>query len=234
MPNFKQLSAAELPQGVNEGYAHTTIMINAPMYLQYLLHRAQELGATTLRATLPSTGLQEALAAAEKHIHQEAIEVKISAFVNATGLSASHLVPDPNVYPIRGLTVLVEGSALKCTTVQYGAAENDPSNIGITYILPRPRSNTTVIGGTKQSGSWKAEAHPGEADEILKRAKEFAPELVGENGGFKVLSSQAGLRPGRKGGARVEIDITDERVVCHAYGHSGAGKWHLGNMSGPG
>ena len=55
-------------------------------------------------------------------------------------------------------------------------------------------------------------------DDILRRA-----ELLNKEGDFEVLSVQVGLRPGRKGGARVEIESLDGLVVCHTYGHSGAG-----------
>ena len=57
----------------------------------------------------------------------------------------------------------------------------------------------------------------------------MVPELLtGEDGGFEVLSVQCGLRPGRRGGVRVEEEVLKgegERVVrvVHAYGHAGAG-----------
>ena len=59
--------------------------------------------------------------------------------------------------------------------------------------------------------------------EILGRAKELAPELVSEDGGFEVLSEQVGFRPSREGGPRVEVEEVEGKVVVHAYGHSGAG-----------
>lgn len=59
---------------------------------------------------------------------------------------------------------------------------------------------------------------------ILENTKEWAPELLtGRDGGFEVLSSQVGLRPGREGGARVEVERVEEFVVCHAYGHASGG-----------
>jgi len=79
------------------------------------------------------------------------------------------------------------------------------------------------LGGTKQIGDWTAEPDLQTTEEILCRAKEWAPELLNEKGEFEVLSVQVGLRPGRKGGARVEIENLDGVTVCHAYGHGGAG-----------
>ena len=60
--------------------------------------------------------------------------------------------------------------------------------------------------------------------EILKGCKDLVPELLDSNGEFEVLSSQVGLRPGREGGPRVELEILrNKEVVIHSYGHAGAG-----------
>ncbi len=58
---------------------------------------------------------------------------------------------------------------------------------------------------------------------ILDRARELAPELLGADGQFDVVSTQLGLRPSRDGGPRVELVESGGRIVVHAYGHSGAG-----------
>jgi D-amino-acid oxidase len=47
--------------------------------------------------------------------------------------------------------------------------------------------------------------------------------LLNDDGKFEVLSVQVGLRPARKGGVRVEIERLDGFLICHAYGHAGAG-----------
>jgi glycine/D-amino acid oxidase-like deaminating enzyme len=81
----------------------------------------------------------------------------------------------------------------------------------------------TILGGTKDIGDWSAEPNPSTTEEILRRAKEWVPELLDASGNFQVLSVQVGLRPARKGGVRVEMERVDKFVVCHAYGHAGAG-----------
>ena len=59
---------------------------------------------------------------------------------------------------------------------------------------------------------------------ILEGCKVLAPELLGDNGEFEVLSAQCGLRPGREGGARVAKEMVEPRFkVVHSYGHAGAG-----------
>lgn len=59
---------------------------------------------------------------------------------------------------------------------------------------------------------------------ILEGCKPLAPELLNSNGEFEVLSVQCGLRPSRKGGPRVEVEVVGgEYLVVHSYGHAGAG-----------
>jgi D-amino-acid oxidase len=200
------------------------------MYLHYLYETVRSLGAIDIRATLPrcstfSETLQTAADVMKSHLYELGhTEVpQISAFVNATGISALNLVPDPALYPIRGQTVTVAGEASQITTIDAFPSDPAPSSTPIMYILPRPHSNTTVLGGTKQIGDWNAKPDLQTTDDILRRAKEWAPELLNKEGEFEVLSVQVGLRPGRKGGARVEIESLDGLVVCHAYGHAGAG-----------
>jgi D-amino-acid oxidase len=215
--SFKLLPTSSLPEGTRQGQQFNSIMVNVPQYLEYLLSTAESLGATTIRKTLPSsTSLFGTLKAAKELLNS----THISAFVNATGISARQLVPDANVFPVRGQTVTVAGSAKRITTVSHDPKDG---NERITYILPRPNTNTTILGGTKQTGDWTAEVNPKDTEGILQRAETFVPELLDDSGKFKVLSVQVGLRPGRNGGARVEIEKIEGFTVCHAYGHAGAG-----------
>lgn len=64
-------------------------------------------------------------------------------FVNASGLGAKELVPDDAVFPVRGQTVLVKGEA------KYAKTMNENK-----YVIPRPGSGTTILGGTREVGNW--------------------------------------------------------------------------------
>lgn len=215
-------------------HKYKSIMINVPMYLEYLLAGATTLGAITLRAIIPtSSSLAGTLrwTAETVEYSENGHKTPVSAFVNATGIGARTLVPDDNIFPVRGQTITVKGEAKGITTVDASPDNPTPESPNITYILPRPHSGTTVLGGTKQVGTWSGQVNQQTTKEILNRAKEFAPELLNSKGEFDVISAQVGLRPGRRGGARVEIEgvrlpgqVTgDAIVVCHAYGHAGAG-----------
>jgi glycine/D-amino acid oxidase-like deaminating enzyme len=207
------------------GHKYNAIIINVPLYLQFLLDTSIQLGAQTIRTTLiTSTSLSNSLKYLTPTLRETATE-KTDAYVNATGIGAGKLVPDENVYPIRGQTITVRGSAKGITCIDASPGNSGPDSPNILYILPRPHSNITIFGGTKQANSWVAEPNPQTTKEILEAAKEWAPELLNEKGEFEVLSEQVGLRPGRKGGVRVEIETMEggDFVVCHAYGHAGAG-----------
>ena len=238
--NFKSLPPDALPNGVGEGHTFTTIMINTPMYLQYLFDTATNLGATMIRETLPkSSTLAGALRHARdtlrfRNIHPRSTNAfspsdpKIDAFVNATGLGARTLVPDDAMYPIRGQTVTVTGEAKHITTLVLNDTSSDrkflePLEPNITYVLPRLYSGTTILGGTNQEGNWNTTPDSETTKRILENAKKWAPELLNAKGEFDVVSVQVGLRPGRTGGARVELETIGDFVVCHSYGHAGAG-----------
>jgi glycine/D-amino acid oxidase-like deaminating enzyme len=228
--SYEEIPTNSLKEGIQHGHTYTSVMVNVPMYLNYLYETARSKGAIVIRASLPhhssfSQTLEAATGVVKSHLNElgQSEAPQISAFVNATGISASKLVPDPDVYPVRGQTITVAGEANQITTLDGFPSNRTPSSTPIMYVLPRPHSNTTILGGTKQIGDWNGEPDLQTTEEILRRAKEWAPELLNQKGEFDVLSTQVGLRPGRKGGARVEIENLDGIVICHAYGHAGAG-----------
>jgi len=215
------------PKGTRVGFKYLSLMINVPQYLQYLLQKAKDVGAVVIQDVLPtSLGFEAALTKAIEIVNEKSKVVQrrdITAFVNATGLGASTLVPDATMFPIRGQTITVSGEADQITTINFEPDLQKPSESVITYILPRPHSNTTVIGGTKQVGDWNPEPDQETIRELLARAKPFATELLNDKGEFTVLSCQVGFRPGRQNGPRVELEKYGDFTVCHAYGHGGAG-----------
>jgi D-amino-acid oxidase len=141
-------------------------------------------------------------------------------FINATGLGSKALVPDDDMYPIWGQTCLVSGLAPGIITKED---LSDPSHPVITYIIPRPGTNSSVLGGTKYAHQSTAEPDPGIRADILSRCRKLWPEGFDRHGGIEVLADQVGLRPGRKGGPRVELEVVGGKKVVHEYGHAGGG-----------
>ena len=70
--------------------------------------------------------------------------VEVDVWVNATGLSAKWVCGDESMYPIKGQTVLVKGEA-------RGARTWVDADL---YVIPRPGSGTTILGGTREVGNW--------------------------------------------------------------------------------
>jgi D-amino-acid oxidase len=69
---------------------------------------------------------------------------------------------------------------------------------------------------------WTGEVDLKLAEDIKKRCCELCPEL-GKLEDLKVIRHGLGLRPSRKGGARVERQAMDGKTVVHNYGAGGAG-----------
>jgi D-amino-acid oxidase len=218
------------PAGAIFGLKYQSICINVPQYLRYLHGRVISLGARIIQSPVAvSGGLAGAVRDAKRILlssDPSITEGSILALVNATGLSARHIVhPDEaaKLYPIRGQTVLVKGEAARARTLVGFPGADD-----IAYVIPRPGSGTTILGGSKQVGSWDEEVDGVLNERILERvvSEGMAEELrTGPGRGFEVLSYQVGWRPGRKGGPRVEGEgeKVDGVWVVHAYGHAGGG-----------
>lgn len=204
---------------------YESVCINVPRYLEYLMGRVETLGARFVKAKIKTKGgvegVVEGVLRVAKGVRPRS---KVDAVVLATGLLSKDFLPKEEadkLYPVRGQTVLVKGEAKRAITEIFKGGE-------IIYIIPRPGSGTTIIGGYKQVGNWDDKEDVELTKEILRRARVLDPELTvppwsGEK--FEVLSVQVGRRPGRKGGPRVEMGrerVKEVRVV-HAYGHEGAG-----------
>ncbi len=143
MEDFTYLPADQLPEGIQSGVSFTTICINVPRHLRYLLSSFIAAGGKFMKARLPTDkGLAGALRpAASLAGGQEQQQGFI--FVNASGLGAKDLVPDNTMFPVRGQTVLVKGES------KYAKTMNENN-----YVIPRPGSETTILGGTREVGNW--------------------------------------------------------------------------------
>lgn len=236
--DFRLVSEEELAhvsassgEKIGFGVRYKTVFINIPKYLQWLFSQVQDLGANFLKSPIKTdngadgviSGMLQLVAETDKSMGRP--KTVVEAVVLAAGLSSRHFLPTNEggkLYPVRGQTVLVKGEA------KIGVTHLFPSENGeLLYVIPRPSSGTTILGGCKQVGNWDAGEDKELTQRILERVKRLkeSKEIVGENGEFEVVSVQVGRRPGRIGGPRV--DIEKEKVhgvkVIYSYGHSGAG-----------
>jgi D-amino-acid oxidase len=201
---------------VHTGVSFTTFAVNVPRYLGYLLSLVRAHNGVTIPARLPTVaGLEKALAEAKRLVGGR----EAWAYVNASGIGAKELCGDDTVYALRGQTVLVRGEA-KAISTRLGKTANE-----VRAIIPRPGSGTTIVGVSKEPGVWSTTVSEEMTRSLLEGGRELAPELVDERDGtFGVIGPRVGLRPARRGGARVEAEVLKNgEFVVHEYGHSGAG-----------
>lgn len=141
---------SSLPPGTRSGLTYTTICLDAPTHLVSLLRQFRDAGGKLVKAQLPTEqGLGGTLTAASELLKggggkEGKVGVEVDVWVNATGLSAKWVCGDESMYPIRGQTVLVKGEAKGARTWVDGGR----------YVIPRPGSGTTILGGTREVGNW--------------------------------------------------------------------------------
>ncbi|KAG7827587.1 hypothetical protein KL920_004350 [Ogataea angusta] len=208
---FRLLSKEELPDGVEYGHEYTTVAITVPIYLHYLLQKLLGLGVKLHRAHL-------------NHIGDAAryfTDGKADVTVNCSGLLSSKLggVMDKDVFPIKGQVIHARNSCPYMLSVQdIPGASKDES----LYIFPR-KEGGTIIGGCFRVNDWTPDVDEGLFERTVARARQYCPELFA-HGDLDVVKVHCGLRPGRKGGPRIEKEVIPGvgRVV-HNYGAAGAG-----------
>ncbi|KAJ6532688.1 D-amino-acid oxidase [Mycena vulgaris] len=233
--DFRTLKPSELPEGVVHGAVFSTICIDVPRYLPYLMNRFLSAGGRAFRVTLPSlsTLLSEkdrpGLTPFPPTSTNAPPSFSPAAVINCTGIGALSMgdVLDTNVYPTRGEVLIV-----RAPWIHHGLAYfwNDGH---MSYIIPR-QSGDVILGGTFQVDDWHPTSRPETVKLIKERGIEAYPELLPPNkregrniADLDVVEECVGLRPTRKGGVRLEITslvVGDKKFpVVHNYGHGGAG-----------
>ena len=194
---FERLRGRDLPQGYNDGYTVEGVVMVTDIYMQYLINKFKERGGVIERKTV--NNLEEVV-----HNHK--------LVVNCTGMGSRELAHDFNLYPCRGQIIRVENNGFPYTVFE----EKGPNSLA--YIIPR--KDDIILGGTLgNEDDWSLEINPQTTQEILKRCSALYPEVEKA----KVLGAKVGLRPGRKGGIRLESESLNGGTVIHNYGHGGAG-----------
>lgn len=115
-----------MPKDADSGTSFTSVCINTPMYLSWLVGRCVSHGVVVKR------GIVKHIAdAAKLHHSDKAADVVI----NCTGLSAATLggVEDKTVYPARGQTVLVRNDP----KIMASISGTDDGSDEATYIMQR-------------------------------------------------------------------------------------------------
>ncbi|KAF9515143.1 hypothetical protein BS47DRAFT_1294356, partial [Hydnum rufescens UP504] len=209
MPNYRVLKSSELIPGAVSGVQFDTVTIDVHIYLNYLLSLFLSRGGSIHRSSL-------------QHISQildgtfsSPVGIPPSAVIVCAGLGARTLggVEDKTVHPVRGQTVL-----LRAPWIKFGRTTSHSDGTW-TYIIPR-RNGNVIIGGTKFPNDWYPYPRPETTEDILRRAVAICPELVSpitfwntnpkptfEDLRPLIIEEGCGLRPGREGGVRLEVEM---------------------------
>ncbi|KAL6885402.1 FAD dependent oxidoreductase [Trichoderma evansii] len=208
LEDFMILPVESLPAGVKSGISFTTLTVNAPKHLEFLVQFLESVGVRFVRQKLPN--IQAAFGSKETRL-----------VFNCTGNASQKLpgVEDLKCYPTRGQVVHVKAPGVNYNIMRHGRDY-------FTHVIPRPRSDGTVIlGGSRHPGSSDVNSYAEETTSILFRARQQCKEL--DQQPYEILDAFSGLRPSRQGGPRIdseEIIVSDvKRLLVHNYGADGTG-----------
>lgn len=193
LPFFANMRAEELPPDAGDGWIMDVPVVAPPRYLQYL--QEQFLGAGG-KLDVREVASLDALADDSRLL------------VNCTGAWAKYVTPDPEVFPIRGQTLLVDAPQIRSGAMR---ASDD------TYLFPR--DDGVLLGGIYQYGSWHPEADAEQTRDILERCSQIEPAVTEA----AIIRTAVGIRPGREA-VRLEAEKRSrKRAVIHNYGHGSIG-----------
>lgn len=123
------------------GVAFTTLDVDTPVYLNYLVNRLQETGVSIIRGSVQH--ISQLVEGGLYPFTREGTGPRApDAVVVCTGLGARTLggVEDMDVYPIRGQTVL-----LRAPWVRFGRGMSSGKGAGFwTYIIPRTSGDVSL------------------------------------------------------------------------------------------
>ncbi|KAL0576846.1 hypothetical protein V5O48_005143 [Marasmius crinis-equi] len=238
--DFKEIPKEKLIPGSVYGAQFTTVTVDPPRYLPYLLGRFLAAGGSITRGTVQH--INEVLEGGAGVFTDNRKPTRVDAVVVCTGIGARNLggIEDKEVYPIRGQTVIVRAPWVKFGRSVIPASDFDLSKlVEIPYLVPR-RSGDHVVGGTFGTDDWYPTARPETHEDILHGALASLPELAPPEVRAErkptvddlrplIVEAGCGLRPARKGGIRLEslpfqLPGRDRKVpVITNYGHGGSG-----------
>ncbi|WP_432892887.1 FAD-dependent oxidoreductase [Kribbella sp. CA-245084] len=188
----------ELPTGYSHGSRYSAPLVDMPVHLSYLMVRLRAAGGTLTIRRLASLG-------------QAVVEPR-TVIVNCSGIGARQLVPDADLFPIRGYHVLASNPGL---TEFLEADTEHPTDLLAIY----PHRDHVILGGTAEPEVWSREPDHAIAAAIVDRCAALEPRLANAT----IIEHRIGLRPTRPT-VRVEAERSPTgNLVIHNYGHGGAG-----------
>ncbi|KAJ5593959.1 uncharacterized protein N7459_000167 [Penicillium hispanicum] len=208
---LKPIAKGELPNGAAFGFEMASFVLDVQRYLPWLQMEAISHGIEIHRKIF--TGIRDVF-----KMYPQA-----STVFNCTGLGSLTLggVEDKKLYPARGQILLVEGPKDPIRTMYFRAPHRDAD---ATHIFPRGKDGMggVILGGCRQKNNWDGEVDLEFAEVIKQKCCALVPQL-GKPEDLKIIKHGVGFRPSREGGARIEPEYIDGKLVIHNYGAGGTG-----------
>jgi glycine/D-amino acid oxidase-like deaminating enzyme len=137
--------------------------------------------------------------------------------INCTGLGAREVAGDAAMHAYRGQLIRVYAPH-----VRHFATGTDAAGVWMAgYVFPRLTSGIVVCGGTYERDNENLGIDPVDSVSIWQRCCALVPEL--KAGTVIKVEEWAGLRPGRDGDVRLELEAkplpTGPLYMVHNYGH---------------
>ncbi|TRM68586.1 hypothetical protein BD626DRAFT_482205 [Schizophyllum amplum] len=231
-PDFKIIPQEDLPPNTAHGISFTTLTIDPPLHLNYLVQRLSAAGGSLVRGSaMHINAILEGGAAIFAGRPPQAP----AAIVNCSGLGARTLggVEDGAVFPVRGQTVRIHAPWTRQLIMNPG-----PNPEEHTGVFPRASGDVYLVG-TKHEDDWYPAPRPELTRKILELTLALCPEIappevravrkpVVEDILPLILEEGVGLRPARKGGVRIQLEWLTAKdggkvPLVHNYGHAGSG-----------
>ena len=193
LPFFAKMPAGDLPPDCPDGWVMDLPIVAPPRYLQNLQDQFLRAGG--------SMEVREVGSLAD-------LVDDCRLLVNCTGAWAKYVTPDPEVFPIRGQTLLIDAPHIRDGFMR---ASDD------TYLFPR--EDGVLLGGIYQHHSWNPEIDEEQTVDIIKRCSQIGPSVADA----PILRTAVGIRPGRER-VRLEAErLSNDCTVIHNYGHGSIG-----------
>ena len=205
VPNFHFLSKDELvrfPSYIKSGYAYSTGVTEGTKYTKYFLEKLIQMHVKILQQQVKCIS----------ELYQ-----KYDVIINCAGVGARDLVPDQQVFPIKGHVLRVKAPWIKEFVVMTELDENDMAPCVF------PSQECVVVGVIKRQNDTSKEPCIADRERMINKAKEFYPSLEYAS----ILEEKVGSRPARHE-IRMEMEmLKDENIkakaVIHNYGHNSWG-----------
>lgn len=204
LPDFKVEYNPDFPNNLPYQWSFKTFIIEMQEYMPSLFELYKTLGGKVTNKIISSA--------------EDFTQLETEVIFNCTGLGSKELFNDEKLKPIKGQILIHEKIDLEFC-------------IGLNEFCLIPRSDGTVLGclylENENNDTPTTENSTAIWENVVEKLIERGAGNIDTSkiklSKDKIISVQAGIRPYRKGGIKLEVQNLNGKMVVHNYGHGGAG-----------